>query len=71
MDETRDPQPWDLKLRTRDLRPETQIIGGTWDPRPGTLKTGHETKTWYTYFTWDLRPEIQDTETGVWDTYDR
>ena len=91
--ETRDPScGWDPRNKTwnpgtkggiRDPRSWTQLIGGTRDPRPGTLKVGPETRDPIDgtqgprpenrdiYFTWNLRPETQNTECGNWDTYDR
>ena len=48
------------------------IINKTAYTKSGTrdagILVGPETRD--TYFTWDLRPKTQDTETGIWDTYD-
>ena len=67
--ETQDLRLTNLKVGPGEPRPGTQLKGGTWDPRFGILKVGPETRD--TYFTWDLRLETQDTERGIWDTYDR
>ena len=50
------PRPGTLKVR-----PETRDPSHRWDP-------GLETQD--SYFTWDSRPEAQDTERETWDTYD-
>ena len=57
------------KSGIHDPRPRNQLKGGIQDPRPKTLIVGLETQD--TYFTWNLRSEIQDTERGIYDTHDK
>ena len=41
---------------TQDLRPETCLVGETWDPKHGTLKVGPETR--------ELEPKTRDPKVG-------
>ena len=50
------------KSGIQDPTPGTQLIGETRDSSPGTLKVEPETRDPDVYFTWDLRPETQDTK---------
>ena len=58
-----EPETWVLKGRTDDMRPGTQLIGKTWDPRPRILNVAPKIQD--TCFTWDQTPESQDTEREI------
>ena len=55
------------KSRIRDLRPGSQLIGRTWDPRPRTLKVGPKTRHQRPTQRWNTGPETQDPERGTQD----
>ena len=74
--ETREPGPChscDPRSGTLKVKIETEARDQThsWDsgPKIGILKVGPQIQS--TNSTWDLRPENQDSEIGIWDTYDR